>query len=58
MKHTLEFIVAPSDIMTVELDNVVGGACEKVKNKCKDGTVKVKYGNSQEVEAINAVVIW
>lgn len=33
MKRTLEFVVAPSDILTVELDDVVGGGCDKVKKQ-------------------------
>lgn len=58
MKYTLEFIVEPSDILTVELNDVMGGGCDKVKNKCKDGTVKIKYEKSQKLESINTVTAW
>lgn len=43
MKRTLEFVVNPSDILTVELNDIQGGGCNKVKNKCKKGEVQVTY---------------
>lgn len=58
MKRTLEFVVAPSDILTVELDDVVGGRCDKVKNKCKKGTVKVEYQEVQKLVSMNTVMAW
>ncbi|WP_287047971.1 MULTISPECIES: hypothetical protein [Culturomica] len=56
MKRTLEFVVAPSDILTVELDDVVGGGCDKVKNKCKKGTVKVEY--QEKLVSMNTITAW
>ncbi|HBO25251.1 MULTISPECIES: hypothetical protein [Culturomica] len=43
MKKSINVIIAPSDLLNSQLDDIIGGGCNKVKNKCKDGEVTVVY---------------
>ncbi len=46
----IDTVIAPTDILTEELNDVIGGGCQKTKNKCKDGTIK-KEESSLEIES-------
>lgn len=58
MKKSINVIIAPSDILNSQLDDIIGGGCNKVKNKCKDGEVTVVFKKElvaeREVSALSA----
>ncbi|WP_251620552.1 hypothetical protein [Odoribacter lunatus] len=55
MKRTLEFVVEPSDILTIELNDIMGGGCKKVKNKCKKGETDITYDMAEcEISTVSA----
>lgn len=56
MKKAINVIIAPSDILNSKLDDIMGGGCNKVKNKCKDGEITVVYKPVKSVK--QAVSAW